>query len=101
MNNMERRVVVATFVLAVIYIIAFNLNVPYHWGHGERIIPQLVLNTLWSLSLILSVVTLILCIRDSGRRHLENRTGWVVYMVMFGAVGIPHYYYRYGRHPHG
>lgn len=101
MNKLEEAIVVGTLLLSVVYVVAFNFNVPYYWGHGERIVPQLALDTLWKVVIVLSILTLVVCIRDSGRRGLENRAGWVTYMLFLGAIGVPHYYLKHGRRPRG
>ena len=99
MNKSEKTVVVGTLFLLAVYLVAFNLNVPYHWGHGERLVPQGALDVLWKVGLVLSILTLVICIRDSGRRNLEDRASWVAYMLLLGAVGVPHYFLKYGRRP--
>ena len=99
MSFVEKLVVVGTLVLSLVYIIGFNLNVPHYWSGAPQVFPDEVLNMMFPILLLANLVTLIICIIDSGRRNLENRHGWIAYMVLIGAVGIPHYYIKYGRFP--
>lgn len=97
MSKLEKTILIVTLVLAVAYIVAFNMNVPYYWGSGERVVPKGIVDALWVLVLLMSVITLAVCIRDSGLRKLQNRGWWISYMVLLGAVAIPHYYIKHGR----
>jgi len=99
MNNTEKIIVLGTFSVIVLYIVFFNLNFAHYWNNSPRIIPEKILSIFWVASLLMSVITLIVCIRDSGKRNLESRSNWIIYMILFGSVGVPHYYFKYGRHP--
>jgi hypothetical protein len=99
MSYAEKFVVLTTFALSMLYIVLFNLNMPHYWSNSARIVPENVIDALWVVSLLFSLITLILCIRDSGMRDLANRAGWIAYMLLLGVIGIPHYYLKYGRHP--
>jgi hypothetical protein len=98
MNKLEKTIVLSTFLVCGLYIILFNMNMPHYWSGDPLLVPELIIDWLWWLGLISCIVTIVICIRDTGKRKLENRDGWVAYMVLFGVVGIPHYYIKYGRH---
>lgn len=99
MSKPEKTIIFSTFIMLAAYIVVFNLNVPYYWGYGEKLIPPMMLDILWKIGSVMSILTLMVCIKDSGQRNLENRGGWIVYMLVLGAVGVPHYYIRHGRRP--
>jgi hypothetical protein len=99
MNKAEKTIVIGTFGLTVLFIVLFNLNMPHYWGNSPLVVPESAIDTLWLICMLLSITTLFLCIRDSGKRDLTNRIGWVAYMLLIGAIGIPHYYIKHGRFP--
>lgn len=101
MNRLEKTILMVTGALAVVYIVAFNLNVSYYWGSGQRVFAKGVVDALWGFLLLMSVATLAICIRDTGLRQLQNRGGWIFYILLLGAVAIPHYYIKHGRWPRG
>ena len=98
MNQIEKSILLITLIISVAYIIAFNLNVPYYWSNEPRVVPDGILRLMWLCTFILGITALVLCIRDSGKRNLEKRASWIAYMVLIGAFGIPHYYFKHGRH---
>lgn len=101
MNKTEKIFVLGAFVIFALYFVLFNMNLPHYWNNSPRAIPENIIDVLWVLSLTFAIITLILCIRDSGKRNLASRASWVVYMIVVGVIGIPHYYLKHGRHPRG
>ena len=97
MNKIEKATVLITLSLVVIYIIAFNLNIPHYWKDEPRVVSESALNTLLFFGFLFSIATLVLIIKDIGKRNLENINFWVAYVLFFGVFGIPHYYFKIGR----
>lgn len=101
MSKVEKTILIFTVIIAVTYVVAFNMNVPYYWGSGERVVPKGVVDVLWAVVILMSVATLAICIRDTGLRRLQNRGWWISYILLLGAVAIPHYYIKHGRRSRG
>ena len=99
MNHTEKLILLFSLVVLVVYIIAFNLNVPHYWSGAERVVPENILKILQYATLFFAVSSLGVCIRDSGKRNLDDRSLWVLYMLIIGVIGMPHYYFRIGKAP--
>jgi hypothetical protein len=99
MNKIEKSIVLSTFLVSVIYIVLFNLNFPHYWNNSPIIFPDRVVDILWYVCFALSLITFAICIVDTGKRKLNSRASWVIYMVLIGVIAIPHYYIKYGGHP--
>ena len=98
MSNTEKVIVTITMVTGIIYIVLFNLNIQHYWAGEPAVVSDRLIDSIWVAAFILGAVATVLCIVDTGKRPLNNRAAWVAYIVLFGVIGVPHYYFKYGRH---
>jgi len=97
MNKIEKSLILIALIVSVVYIVAFNLNVPHYWSDEPRVISENTLKIIWYFALLFSIATIIVIIKDSGKRNIENRTSWLAYILLLSVIAIPHYYLKYGR----
>jgi len=99
MNKIEKSFVVGSYIWALIYIVLFNINVPSHFGYGEELIPESLLYSFWLITVVLSLAAIMVTLMDIGKRNLNNKVGWVTYVLILSAISVIHYFIKYGRNP--
>jgi len=99
MNKIEQNIIVIFMFTYIIYLVMFQFYIYSEFTGNASIIPENIIETLWLLVTPLGVVAGMLCLRDIYYRNIINKPLWALYIVFFFIIGLPHYFFKYARHP--
>ena len=83
----------------IIYLVMFQFYIYSEFTGNTPIITENIIETLWLFVTPLGVVAGILCLRDIYYRKIINKPLWALYIVFVFIIGLPHYFFKYARHP--
>ena len=101
MNNLERIYMITFFTLTVVFVVIYQI---WFWPHLKGTpeilhIPQDSMRLIIYTAMFLSLVAQILLFRDLYLRKMEDKSGWLIALIMFSVVAAPLYYCKHARYP--